>query len=169
MLRSRNIILPVFLAAAVSGCASMKHVESVLPAAPDNGCWSTVERVSTKGEGEKQEVVGRQIVDRTYSPECGNQRVLTEQMKAAAEVARARVDANSMLLAQGLKTVTDKAVLNNLYRQIVGRLDSENPEIQTSQAAALEKVGVTQAFVRSQVVKCRSVTLPDGKIVLDCD
>ncbi len=162
-LEMNRSLAPVFLSAvlALGGCASsVRHIDRVVPPAPDNHCWMTKERIAVEGEGDKEKVVGREITGATYSPECGDGEVEKARNDAKARVEQARVEAASNVLASGLTNINDPALLRKMYRLIVERLD--NPATRESQQKALEKAGFSEAGVRAKAVRCRWARADEG-------
>ncbi len=80
----------------LGGCASVHHVDTVIPPDPDNDCWSTVKRDAIKGN----EIIGTAIIDRRFSTECSQDRVQAVKLEVAGKVERARIDAISRLLGK---------------------------------------------------------------------
>lgn len=81
----------------LGGCASVHHVDSILPAEDSNHCWSTVKRDAVKNG----EVIDSVIIDRSYSGSCGDRQVEAEKLAVLGKVEEARIKAISELLKHG--------------------------------------------------------------------
>ncbi len=169
---NKQDLIPIFLSVVLTtGCASnqVRHVDNIIPPTPENDCWSNIETVAVKGEGEKEEIVTRKITNRFYSNECGDRKVEQEIIRANAEIQRARINAASAFLTQIVSTTRDQKLLSEAFRRIAERLDSRDGAIRASQYEAMIKAGLNEDVVRTYEVKCKSETKLNGVMALICN
>ena len=158
--------MPWFLTATLTtGCVSVRHIEAV----SESNCWTTKERVSLKGEGEKEKVVEREILSSLYDERCGDRLLEKTRAQASASVERARIDAGSAFLTQIVSTTRDQKLLAEAFRRIAERLDSKDADIRASQYEAMIKAGLNEDVVRTYEVKCKSETKLNGVMALICN
>jgi len=125
-----------------------------------------------KGEEQKKpdEVVGSKLIERRYSEKCSSDRVTRELLKANSTIIKADIEATSMALVTVLKSPNISTEgFQKIIRAISENLASQDDFRRKAQLAAMQKVGITEEFVRAQAVQCRMVEQADVSMVFDCN
>jgi hypothetical protein len=187
----RSQILPVFLAAALTGCAHTNYrtYDRVIQPDESNECKAMVIRETIKpgevikdekgnvkidGEGKEEktpdELVGTEVVKVVFSAKCSDDRVTRAIVKADGDVKKARIDAASKALVEALRSrgITPEGLIE-VAQVIKANLNPRDPVKRQSQLTALKDGGTTENYINSLLVSCHTVSQANGTMELECN